>query len=364
MFKGKQRDDLALITTAAPGLPLAQQREQQRAEQTLIQMIAAQPHAVDGLHLEAFVLSAQHAQIQRATTEIHRQQAARLRAGEGVHVAQRRRHGLRVEHLAREAGVMRRFRQTLQRHRIVLRLAPFEIHRMPQAGMIAGPERGAVPPSPVQQALPHGQQQRRDQGHGTEGFLEHHQTAQPGIAQQALDPAKQPTFLAGIDEGLAEHLLTARQCGQPLFVQLPRARARLAQHLGRQLHPAAAIVRNVTIDGGLAGTHLELPVDVRGRGRGDRIRFQRHADEALAIEHGQHAVAGAIVQPDARPARGGRTGNTRRLLHGVLLCAIAGESAKGSFIAQGLQPGDPPSGGPGVLRTLQNQCSAPFRKPC
>ena len=268
-------------------------------------MVAAQGDAVRGHHPKAVVRdSLEHAEVQGSAAEVHREQALALGRRVGVQKTHRRADGLGIEARLRNTGVVVGLAEPRQGELVSMFVTAFKIDRMADAAAVDLADLGSERPL-------HAQQDGRDQGDQSERMVEHHQTANVRLAEQALGPAEQATTHAGVRHGVAVDI-----DGQGL-AGIARTRARVADrqrrpanHLRHQFDLSPRVVVDIATDGIAPGSRLQGAIDIRGRRHDLGVVLQDTVcipDSGLQSDQGhratvedrRHGVARAEVDADA-----------------------------------------------------------------
>ncbi len=122
--------DLPVHAPPPPHLTLTQQREQQLAEQQLIDVITSESHAVRGHHFEIAAAMTQHAEIEGSAAEIRGQQQLSFDTWRVMQVTDGCGRGFRVEVLLRDTGVLVRLAEPRECCFVAKSVASFEIDRV------------------------------------------------------------------------------------------------------------------------------------------------------------------------------------------------------------------------------------------
>ena len=137
LSKGKQRIHFTAIDHTRPAFALAQQRKNQLAKNSLVNLIATQGNTMGRFDRKLRALAAQNTKIQGAATKIHGQHQLIAAVGIVIQVADSRRCRFRAKALLGNTRMAIGFTETLQCHIVATLLHTLEIHWMANTGLAA-----------------------------------------------------------------------------------------------------------------------------------------------------------------------------------------------------------------------------------
>ena len=260
----------------------------------MIDAIAAQIGAGGRQHVEIDARIANHAQVERAAAEIDGEHGPGRPQPLLPQEADGGGYGLRVEFDIAESGVFACFRESFQRELVSGRVAAFEIHRPADVHVI---ERRVQFPF---EAFAHAKQHRSQQRHQAIWPIEHVQSIDAGIAEQALQSEEQPPRQAMVDQRAINDVsrgLELRHLG--IAAAIVDGSRRLPENLRHQVHQPRRILLHIAVDGrGAGGTHI-VPAQMDRSRKNGAIRLHAHETQTRPVEPRHRGIRGPEIDANS-----------------------------------------------------------------